>query len=158
MVPSPSALVVLLGGIALGRAWYGVALVLAYGLGMAATLVGAGYLLLRARTGLERRAARRAWPRLSALWAALPVVTRRSHRRGRHGDRRPVRPAALSTCPRQRLRPRPQPAAVRSAASWNGSRGCSSEPRCTTSRGLSSALVQSNHTSSLRRGLGMRAT
>ncbi|MBW3601389.1 MAG: High-affinity nickel-transporter [Actinobacteria bacterium] len=75
MVPSPSALVVLLGGIALGRAWYGVALVLAYGLGMAATLVGAGYLLLRARAGLERRTAGQAWPRLSAIWAALPMVT-----------------------------------------------------------------------------------
>lgn len=75
MVPSPSALVVLLGGLALGRAWYGIALVLAYGLGMASTLVGAGYLLLRARAGLEQQAARHRWARLSALSGALPVVT-----------------------------------------------------------------------------------
>lgn len=74
LVPTPSALVVLLGGIAIGRAWFGVALVLAYGVGMAATLVAAGYLLLRARTRLQRRSADRAG-RLAALTAAMPVVT-----------------------------------------------------------------------------------
>ena len=55
LVPSPSALVVLLGAIALGRAWFGVLLVLGYGLGMAATLTGAGLLLVRARRTLDRR-------------------------------------------------------------------------------------------------------
>ena len=40
LVPSPSALVVLLGAIGLGRPGFGVLLVLAYGLGMAATLTG----------------------------------------------------------------------------------------------------------------------
>ncbi|MEU4690968.1 hypothetical protein [Actinoplanes sp. NPDC023714] len=45
LVPSPSALVVLLGAIGLGRAGLGFALVLAYGAGMAATLTGAGLLL-----------------------------------------------------------------------------------------------------------------
>jgi nickel/cobalt exporter len=53
MVPSPSALVVLLGAIALGRTWFGVSLVLAYGLGMAVTLVIAGLLLTRARARIE---------------------------------------------------------------------------------------------------------
>jgi nickel/cobalt exporter len=53
MVPSPSALVVLLGAIALGRTWFGVSLVLAYGLGMAVTLVIAGLLLVRARARIE---------------------------------------------------------------------------------------------------------
>jgi ABC-type nickel/cobalt efflux system permease component RcnA len=57
MVPSPSALVVLLGALALGRAWLGVALVLAYGVGMACCLVGAGLLLARAGAALERRLA-----------------------------------------------------------------------------------------------------
>ncbi|GAA1198693.1 ABC-type nickel/cobalt efflux system permease component RcnA [Kitasatospora gansuensis] len=47
LVPSPSALVVLLGAVALGRTMFGVALVLAYGLGMAATLTAAGLLFLR---------------------------------------------------------------------------------------------------------------
>lgn len=77
LVPSPSALVVLLGGIALGRAWFGIVLVLAYGIGMAAALVGAGYLLLRARALL---AARMPEPggqpgRLQRLTAALPALT-----------------------------------------------------------------------------------
>ncbi|MDF9816200.1 high frequency lysogenization protein HflD [Streptomyces sp. SPB162] len=47
LVPSPSALVVLLGAIALGRTVFGAVLVLAYGLGMAATLTAVGLLLVR---------------------------------------------------------------------------------------------------------------
>ena len=54
MVPSPSALVVLLGGIALGRAWFGLALVVAYGVGMAVALAGTGLLLVHARGRLDR--------------------------------------------------------------------------------------------------------
>lgn len=72
LVPSPSALLVLLGGIALNRAWFGVALVVAYGLGMAAVLVGAGYLLLRARTAV---AARTEGARFRLVFAVLPMVT-----------------------------------------------------------------------------------
>jgi nickel/cobalt exporter len=49
LVPSPSALVVLLGAIGLGRTWFGVLLVLAYGAGMAAVLTAAGLLLIRLR-------------------------------------------------------------------------------------------------------------
>jgi ABC-type nickel/cobalt efflux system permease component RcnA len=55
LVPSPSALVVLLGATALGRAWFGVVLVVCYGLGMAVTLTAAGLLLLRAQAVLDRR-------------------------------------------------------------------------------------------------------
>jgi ABC-type nickel/cobalt efflux system permease component RcnA len=73
LVPTPSALLVLLGAIALGRAWFGVVLVVAYGLGMAATLMALGLLMARARAGLERRLAPRS--RLAALAGALPVVT-----------------------------------------------------------------------------------
>ncbi|XVU28422.1 sulfite exporter TauE/SafE family protein [Actinoplanes sp. CA-054009] len=54
LVPSPSALIVLLGAAALGRTIFGVLLVIAYGLGMAATLTAAGLLLLRLRDRLER--------------------------------------------------------------------------------------------------------
>ena len=39
LVPTPSAVVVLLGATAIGRAWFGVILVVVYGLGLAATLV-----------------------------------------------------------------------------------------------------------------------
>lgn len=49
LVPSPSALVVLLGAVALGRTWFGVLLVLAYGFGMAGTLTAAGLLLIKVR-------------------------------------------------------------------------------------------------------------
>lgn len=74
-VPSPSAIVVLLGAIALGRAWFGVVLVVGYGLGMAATLTGAGLLLVGARGAIERRMTgpRSSW--LAPLLTALPTLT-----------------------------------------------------------------------------------
>lgn len=52
LVPSPSALVVLLGSIALGRTGFGVLLVVCYGLGMATTLAAAGLVLLKLRDRL----------------------------------------------------------------------------------------------------------
>ncbi len=58
LVPSPSALLVLLGGIALGRAWFGVVLVVAYGLGMAAALVAVGLALVRFKDWLDSYSAR----------------------------------------------------------------------------------------------------
>ena len=77
MVPSPSALVVLLGALALGRAWFGVVLVVAYGVGMALTLTAAGLLLVRARRILDRRATASSLRsgRLAGLVRAMPAVT-----------------------------------------------------------------------------------
>ena len=75
LVPSPSAVVVLLGGIALGQAWFGVALVLAYGLGMAATLTGVGLLLARLRTRMDRRLHLPAGSVLTRLGRLLPAVS-----------------------------------------------------------------------------------
>jgi ABC-type nickel/cobalt efflux system permease component RcnA len=72
LVPTPTAVVVLLGATAIGRAWFGVALVLAYGIGMAATLVAAGLLLARARRRLELRAGTRRVMRYAAL---VPIAT-----------------------------------------------------------------------------------
>jgi nickel/cobalt transporter (NicO) family protein len=69
LVPSPSALVVLLGAVALGRTWFGVLLVLGYGLGMAATLTAVGLLLVRLRDRLA------AVERLRDRFTALPTVT-----------------------------------------------------------------------------------
>ncbi|MFI6286230.1 hypothetical protein ACIBCM_15955 [Streptomyces sp. NPDC051018] len=60
LVPSPSAVVVLVGAAALGQAWFGFLLVLAYGAGLALTLAAAG--VLAARLG-ERAAALLAAPR-----------------------------------------------------------------------------------------------
>jgi ABC-type nickel/cobalt efflux system permease component RcnA len=54
LVPSPSALIVLLGAIALGRTWFGVGLVAAYGIGMAATLTATGLLLVKLASRLDR--------------------------------------------------------------------------------------------------------
>jgi len=48
---------VLLGAIGLGRAGFGILLVLAYGLGMAGALTGAGLLLL----AVQRRVSRTGW-------------------------------------------------------------------------------------------------
>lgn len=72
LAPSPSAVVVLLGAVALGRTWFGVLLVLGYGLGMAAALMLIGVALARWRTVLERRTAGRVggW-----LRRAVPVAT-----------------------------------------------------------------------------------
>jgi ABC-type nickel/cobalt efflux system permease component RcnA len=58
LVPSPSALVVLLGAIGLGRAGLGVLLVLAYGIGMAGTLTAVGLLLVVAQRKLGHLIAR----------------------------------------------------------------------------------------------------
>ncbi len=74
LVPSPSALVVLLGAAALGRPVFGAVLVVGYGIGIALTLTVAGLLLLRAQARLDQtgwtsgRAARavRALPALTA--------------------------------------------------------------------------------------------
>jgi nickel/cobalt transporter (NicO) family protein len=75
LVPSPSAVVVLLAGIALGRAWFGVALVLAYGAGMAATLTGIGLLLAHLRTRMDRRLRVPAGSLVARLGRLLPAVT-----------------------------------------------------------------------------------
>ncbi|MBA2489192.1 MAG: hypothetical protein H0V36_07735 [Chloroflexi bacterium] len=72
LVPSASAIVILVGTIALGRPVLGMALTIAFGTGMAAVLVGVGILLVRARGFVER------WPRsqkLAPLMSHLPLVT-----------------------------------------------------------------------------------
>jgi ABC-type nickel/cobalt efflux system permease component RcnA len=75
LVPSPSALVVLLGAIGLGRAGLGVLLVLAYGIGMAATLTAVGLLLVVAQRKLGDRLSR-PFARFSARVAAgAPTAT-----------------------------------------------------------------------------------
>jgi nickel/cobalt transporter (NicO) family protein len=54
MIPSVSALLVLIGSISIGRPVYGVVLTVAFGLGMAAVLVGVGFGLVYARRLVER--------------------------------------------------------------------------------------------------------
>ena len=81
LVPSPSALVVLLSAIALGRTVFGVILVIAYGAGMAGTLTLAGVLLVRlrdryagrTRTGRSAALVRR-WGRVAPFATASLVI------------------------------------------------------------------------------------
>ncbi|MFB8247882.1 nickel transporter [Streptomyces sp. NPDC055952] len=68
LVPSPSAVVVLVGAAALGEAWFGLLLVVAYGVGLALTLTAAGYAVVKAGSGMTRLLERR--PR----WTAGPVA------------------------------------------------------------------------------------
>ncbi|MFI9588190.1 nickel transporter [Streptomyces sp. NPDC052236] len=80
LVPSPSALVVLLGAIALSRTAFGVLLVLGYGLGMALTLTTAGLLLSDgtsrlATLGQQRLPTLRRYTPYGTLLTALAVLT-----------------------------------------------------------------------------------
>jgi nickel/cobalt exporter len=75
LVPSPTALVVLLAAVASGRTPFGVLLVIGYGLGMAATLTAAGLLLVRLRGRLDTAAAGRFGALSSRLAGAAPVLT-----------------------------------------------------------------------------------
>lgn len=54
MIPSVSALLVLIGSISIGRPAWGIVLTVAFGLGMAAVLVGVGLALVHARKLVER--------------------------------------------------------------------------------------------------------
>ena len=72
MIPTPTAVVVLLGATAIGRAWFGVLLVVSYGIGMAFTLVAAGLMLSWARNRFEMKARSE---RMLHLAAAIPIAT-----------------------------------------------------------------------------------
>ncbi|WP_037628549.1 sulfite exporter TauE/SafE family protein [Streptomyces aureus] len=84
LVPSPSAVVVLVGAAALGQAWFGLLLVLAYGVGLALTLTAAGFAVVKLGSGVNRAlAGRRSWAegrlvllvrRTAPLGSALIVV------------------------------------------------------------------------------------
>jgi nickel/cobalt transporter (NicO) family protein len=75
LVPSPSALVVLLAAVTAGRTYFGVGLVLAYGLGMALALCVAGLLVVRLQDRLTRLLAGRKIARLGWIASALPILT-----------------------------------------------------------------------------------
>ena len=76
LVPSPTALVVLLVAVDAQRPWFGIVLVACYALGMAGTLTAAGLLLVSVRDRLARMERTRAWrDRAGRLLAVLPVAT-----------------------------------------------------------------------------------
>ncbi|WP_405474667.1 sulfite exporter TauE/SafE family protein [Streptomyces canus] len=74
LVPSPSAVVVLVGAAALGQAWFGLLLVVAYGVGLALTLTAAGFAVVRLGSGVTRLLDRR--PRLAA--SPMTALVRRT--------------------------------------------------------------------------------
>lgn len=59
-MPSPSAVLVLVGAAAIGQAWFGVVLVVAYGAGLALTLVLIGLLVVGSGRVLAQRLMARA--------------------------------------------------------------------------------------------------
>ncbi|MDQ1602192.1 MAG: nickel/cobalt transporter (NicO) family protein, partial [Actinomycetota bacterium] len=75
LLPSPSALLVLLGSIALGHPWFGVAMVVSFGLGMAATLAMVGLFVLHLRERAERRLRSHPTPHRIRVLRYSPVVT-----------------------------------------------------------------------------------
>lgn len=73
LVPSPSAVLVLVGAAAIGQAWFGVVLVLGYGLGLAATLILIGLFVVGSGRWLaERLVSRSGFRPLRITKAALP--------------------------------------------------------------------------------------
>ncbi|HZJ51643.1 MAG TPA: hypothetical protein VFF07_12575 [Actinomycetota bacterium] len=74
LLPSPSALVVLLGAVALGRTVFGLVLVAAFSIGLAAALTAVGLLVLKARDAARSRLGARAGAWLPFASAALIVV------------------------------------------------------------------------------------
>lgn len=75
LLPSPSAVLVFLGALALGHPWFGVLLVVAFGLGMAATLAVVGVLVMRLRDRAEQRLAQRPRSRFAPVLRHAPLVT-----------------------------------------------------------------------------------
>lgn len=77
MIPSVSALLVLIGSISIGRPAWGIVLTVAFGLGMAAVLVGVGLALVHARKLVERlpvAGTLRFGQRLPVLTAAVVLI------------------------------------------------------------------------------------
>ena len=78
LVPSASAVVLLLGAIATGRPWWGLILVGGFGIGMSIALVGAGMLAVRASTWgwshLRSEQLRLIWQRRIPILAGIGVT------------------------------------------------------------------------------------
>jgi nickel/cobalt transporter (NicO) family protein len=66
ILPSPSALIALLAAIAIGRLLFGLALVLAFGVGLATVLVAVGFGTIKARRSIAQRFSKRI-----ATWAPV---------------------------------------------------------------------------------------
>jgi ABC-type nickel/cobalt efflux system permease component RcnA len=74
LLPCPSALLALLGAVAVGRTGFGLLVVVAFSLGLAATLTGVGLLFLYAGRFLERRALGGRWSGVLQFAPAIAAV------------------------------------------------------------------------------------
>ncbi|MDQ3128634.1 MAG: hypothetical protein M3Q66_09310, partial [Chloroflexota bacterium] len=74
LIPSTSALLILLGSIAAGRPAFGLVLVVAFGLGMAAVMTGVGLTMILARGRLDRMPRHSSLGRLAALAPLLASI------------------------------------------------------------------------------------
>ena len=74
MVPSVSALILLLASVSMGRPAFGILLTVCFGVGMAAVLVGIGATLVLARRHVERLATRGLPLRLAGLVPTASAV------------------------------------------------------------------------------------
>ncbi len=74
LIPSTSALLILLGSIAAGRPAFGLVLVIAFGLGMAAVMTGVGLAMILARGRLDRMPHHSSLGRIAALAPLLASV------------------------------------------------------------------------------------
>jgi nickel/cobalt transporter (NicO) family protein len=74
LIPSTSALLILLGSIAAGRPAFGLVLVIAFGLGMAAVMTGVGLAMVFARGRLDRMPSRSSLGRLAGAAPLLASV------------------------------------------------------------------------------------
>ena len=73
LIPCPSALVLLLGAISLGRVGFGLVLVLAFSAGLAAVLTAIGLALVYARRFFERFSFEARAPRLLPVASAVAI-------------------------------------------------------------------------------------
>ena len=73
LLPCPSALVVMLGAIALGRIAFGLLLIVAFSAGLAAVLTGVGLMLVYARRQFERLPLDGRLARLAPVASALVI-------------------------------------------------------------------------------------
>ncbi len=126
LIPSTSALLILLGSIAAGRPAFGFILVVAFGLGMAAVMGGIGFALVAARDRVERvelgtglARLRETVPLLASVDRAVvrAVPDRASSRRHADALAEPARQAACIRCTQRR----PKPVAARDSCRFRAS-------------------------------------
>ncbi len=73
LVPCPTALVVLLASLAIGRTLFGLALVASFSLGLASVLAIIGVLVVRAKSWLAKRVSRDRWTRILPRASGLVI-------------------------------------------------------------------------------------